>query len=125
MMVGLPDSNICVEYNKAPSDVKLAYQLMLKNNLELKYWNKLETRQYWSMCSCRIFHERFYKKTIRHYYVNDDGESVWEDWIVTVDRSIYDHDSKPERFVWIAGVVDKETGEEIYKPIPNWKKEWM
>ena len=83
--------------------------------LQDKVYYKLETRQIWRTSSCHIFHERYYKRVI-----NNGKKS--RKLSVTVDRTVNNHISCPKRYVSFAGIYDADTGEELVKPLKNWRE---
>ena len=51
-----------VDYNRASDEDKQRYCLRLNERLELKYWKDVNC--YWSVCLCRLFHEKYYEKLV-------------------------------------------------------------
>ena len=81
--------------------------------LQDKIYYKIETRQAWRTSSCYIFHKRYYNKVIH------TGKRRLS---VIVDRTVNDHISNTDLFVSFAGIWDADTGEEVVKPLENWRE---
>lgn len=60
------DKTKYIYYKEGSKIAKQKYCRVLEEILKDKYWFEIETLQYWSVCSCRIFHERYYEKTVKY-----------------------------------------------------------
>ena len=51
-----------IPYREGSSLAKESYAQYLKSVCADKYWVDVEHCQYWSVCTCKLFHTRFYEK---------------------------------------------------------------